>query len=66
MNRDAQGRFTTAQHADALAAERLLERAVAEAVRVLRPRRSPFDYDAAEEVLRHAGHAADLLMGGAA
>lgn len=35
MNRDARGRLTTRQHADVEAAERLLERAVEEARRVM-------------------------------
>lgn len=79
--RDAHGRFTTAQHADALAAERLLERAVAEAVRVIADAdmgtvsdwsgRVVFgfrhhDRAEVERILRSAAESAELLMGGAA
>lgn len=68
--RDARGRFTTAQHADALAAERLLERAVAEAVRLMRrgvyriPAGSRVEGDhvyLAEHTLLAAGRSAELL-----
>ena len=74
--RDAHGRFTTAQHADALAAERLLEAAVAEARRVIAEGdtgtvsdwtgRVVFtfrnhDRGYIDRILRAAGESADLL-----
>ena len=69
--RDAKGRFTTRQHADALAAERLLERAVEEAVSVLRSRTWPLpgagsQVATARETLLHAGRSAELLLRGVA
>ena len=69
--RNAQGRFVSAQQADALTAERVLERAVEEAVTLLR--RGLYGPRGARKVeadhlfiarghLAHAGHAADLLL----